>query len=192
LATFRNFLARRLPGRSEALPVFSLAVFYIYSWTIFRMFYELPSWLYYLDLAKILVLVAYAMMFALVESVLLLVFTCLVCMLLPARIFRRRFVPQGSLLVSLVCFAAVTAQRRLGWILQMQSWQIIVVPLAFILLSIAVLFLAAWIFDRYARIPGFLQGFAERVSVFAYLYLPVGLLSLLVVIFRNLVGSKSG
>ncbi len=186
MATFRNFLARRLPSRSEALPVFSLAVFFIYSWTIFRMFYELPSWLYYLNTAKILVLVAYAMMFALVESSLLFVFTCLIGLLLPEKIFRHRFVVQGSLLVSLVCFAAVTAQRRLGWILQMQTWQIIVVPLAFILLSIVVLVLSAWIFDRYNRIPGLLQGIVERISVFAYIYVPIGLLSLVVVVFRNL------
>jgi hypothetical protein len=166
--------------------VFSLAVFFIYSWTIFRMFYELPSWLYYLNISKILVLVAYAMMFALVESSLLFLFTCLIGLLLPVRIFRHRFIAQGSLLVSLVCFAAVTAQRRLGWILQMQSWQIIFVPLAFILLSIALLVFSAWIFDRFARIPGFLQRLAERISVFAYIYLPVGLLSLVVVIFRNL------
>ena len=166
--------------------MFSLAVFFIYSWTIFRMFYELPSWLYYLNTAKILVLVAYAMMFALLESSLLFIFSCLIGLLLPVKIFRHRYVVQGSLMVGLVCFAAVTAQRRLGWILQMQSWQIIVVPLAFILLLMVVLILSAWIFDRFTRIPGFLQGIVERISVFAYIYVPIGLLSLVVVVFRNL------
>ena len=186
MVTFRNYLARKLPSRSEALPVFSLAVFFIYSWTIFRMFYEPPSWLYYLNILNILVLVAYAMMFALVESSLLFVFTCFIGILLPERIFRQRFVTQGCLLVSLVCFVAVSAQRRLGLILQMQSWQIIIVPLAFILLSIAILVLSAWIYDRFTRIPAFVQGLAERISVFVYIYLPLGLLSLGVVLFRNL------
>lgn len=186
MGTYKNLLRSRLPGRSEALPVFSLAIFYIFSWTIFRMFYELPSWLYYLSLFNILVLVAYSMMFALLESVLLFSFTCLVSLILPENLFRARFVAQGSLLVSLVCFAAVTAQRRLGWLLQMQAWQTIVVPLAFILVSIALLVLSAWLFKRVPRIPALIQGLSERMSVFAYLYLPLGLLSLVVVIFRNL------
>lgn len=150
------------------------------------MFYELPSWLYYLNILNILILVAYTLMFALLESTVLFLFTCLASLVLPERIFRERFVPQGCLLVSLVCLAAVSAQRRLGWLAQLQSWQIVIYPLAFILLSFVLLALSAWIFDRFPRIPTLVQRLAERITVFTYLYLPLAVLGLAVVLFRNL------
>lgn len=184
--TFSQFLRRKLPARREALLVFSLAVFLVYSWTIFRLFYELPSWLFYLGIGKILVLVAYALSFALLESALLFAFACLYSLLLPVRVFRAQFIAQGSLLVGLVSLAAVTAQRNLGKIPQLQSWEVIVYPLAAVLMLIPILLLSTWVFERLNPLPLLLQSLAERISVFSYLYLPLGLLSLALVVIRNL------
>jgi hypothetical protein len=186
LATFREFLLNRLPTRSEALPVFSLAVTFIYSWTLFRMFYEVPSWIFYLSILNILVLVAYSLAFALFESLLLFAFTCLVSLCLPARIFKSKFAAQGSLLVSLVCLAAVSTQRRLGWLAALKSWQIVAYPIIFVFLLFAMAILASWIFERFPRLARLVKGLVDRFTVFTYLYVPVSLMSLAVVILRNL------
>jgi hypothetical protein len=151
------------------------------------MFYEVPSWIHYLAIGDILVLVAYTLAFAFVESLLLFTFICLISLCLPVRVFKNKFIAQGSLFVGLICLSAVTVQRRLGWLVELQSWQIINYPLLFVVLLFGIAFLSAWIYDRFASLPKYINRIAERFTVFSYIYVPVSLLSLVVVILRNLV-----
>lgn len=150
------------------------------------MFYEIPSWLYYLGLSEILVLVAYTLAFTLVESLLLLAFACLFSLVLPGRVFRQYFVAQGSLLVAVVCLAALAIQRRLGWLAEMETWQIIVYPIIFLVTLMCLAFISRLVLDRSARLQKFFLLLGDRISVFTYIYVPPSLLSLGVVILRNL------
>ena len=149
------------------------------------MFYEVPSWLYYLNLSDILVLVAYILLFALIESILLLGFVILLSICLPNRVFKNKFIAQGSMVVGTVCVAAVSVQRRLGLLNELKSWQIIVFPLVFVFFVFIVAAFFAKLLDHYTKLQSLLQGLVDRVTVFTYFYVPLSVLSLFVVIFRN-------
>jgi hypothetical protein len=90
-------LFRRLPPKNEIFPVYAILVFLIFSWALYRFFWYLPSWLEYLSLPAVLVVLSYSLAFALFESLVMMGVFLLLNLCLPAALFRRHFVAQGSL-----------------------------------------------------------------------------------------------
>ena len=169
------------------MPVFSLILFIVFSWAIFRMLFQIPSWLYSHTKTGILFLAAYVFAFSLIESLLLLGFLLLLCFILPQRLFRGRFISQGGLLV-LTCTAwalLLQYQRESfgqSYVLELSGWLLL-----FLLSLLAILFASSYLFQRFNRMQTALETIADRMIVFAWLYVPVGILSSAIVILRNIV-----
>lgn len=181
----------RLPPRREAFLVFSVLVFCIYSWTLYRFFYQLPSWLNYTNLNGLLFISAYVLSFALIESLAMLGFILLLSVILPLRLFRQRFVTQGSTVALALSLGAVLLQRQVSILYDLELWQLIAAPLLVLAGLAALILLAPLLYDRLTfrqkpLLPRLLNELAERMTIFAYLYVPISLLGLLVVLFRNL------
>lgn len=167
--------------------MFSLILFIVFSWAIFRMLFQIPSWIMSHSKSGIFFLASYVFSFALLESVLLFTFLLLICFILPQRIFRERFVAQGSLVI-LACTAWALFLQFQGEALtkiglsELTTW-IIVFFLSLLLITLVSYFL----FKKYNRIQSALEALADRMTVFAWIYVPVGLVSITIVIIRNIV-----
>ncbi len=182
LATIKT----RLPEASQILPAFSVIVFVVYTWSLYRMFFQLPSWLGYLSLTNVLSLTAYVLMFALFESLFLLGILLVSGALLPKSWLRKDFTVQGSTLTGVAAFGAYLVQRKVGLLYKLSPEQLLLNILLSLLGLILTLAISAFIYSKLPRLQGWVRSLAERMTVFAYIYIPLSILSLVVVILRNL------
>jgi hypothetical protein len=132
-------------------------------------------------------ILAYVLAFALVESLLVIGLLLLLSFLLPPRYLRDHFKTQGSLMAIIFGVMAILAHKYLSITYPWSHRQIIVYST---LAVSAVVFLALVIsyisVRRSARFEKLIVGLAERVSIFFYIYIPLGILSLIVIGIRNI------
>jgi hypothetical protein len=179
-------LRARLPSQNQVFLVFSVIVFVVFSWTLIREFFQVPSWLKYMVLGDILVLTAYILAFALFESLLVLGFLLLLSIVFPVKIFRDKFIAQGCSLVIVAGLGAVLLQENISLVYHLKIRELIVYPLIILLGLVILVFALAFVFDRLSVFQRLIEAIADRMTVFSYLYLPLGLIALVIVILRNL------
>ena len=177
----------KIPTRRESLPVFSLILFIVYSWTIYRMLFQIPSWLYSHSKTGIFFLAAYVFAVALIESLLLFGIVLLINLILPRRIFRDQFIVQGSLMVIACTIWALILKFQSDNsgskdFLEVSAW-ILIFLLSLLLLAVV----SSFLMQRYPRGKTVLEAIADRMIIFAWIYVPVGLVSLAIVLVRNLI-----
>lgn len=176
----------KLPSRQEALAVFSVILFIVYSWTLYRTFWWVPSWLEYLSIWGILVIIAYALAFALFESLVLMGVISVLSLLLPRRIFKDQFIVQGSTLSLVLGVGAFLIQRNVGVIYRLELEQTLLYPALILAGVILLAFSFSLVFRKIRILSRLALMIAERMTIFVYLYVPLGLIGLLVVVARNL------
>ncbi len=182
----RQWLASRLPGKDETFSVFSLIVFIVFTWAIYQMVWKLPSWLFLMGLLQISVVAAYVLAFALIESLVMLASMLLLALIIPRRLFRDKFVPQASLLVTILSLLAIYLQGHLNLLTGMALAQLVILPFIFLIGIFVYVLLFSILIERTSVVPRLIQAAANRLTVFAYVYVPISLLCLLVVIARNI------
>jgi hypothetical protein len=181
-STFRN----RLPDRKQFIPVISTIVFIVFTWTIYHALYQIPGWLYYMTIPGILSLMAYILGFALLESLMVSALLVLYCIILPPRWFKDNFAAQGFLLSVVLALTAYLLRTGFEKIQKLDNWQLVAIPVG-ILLGIALLSpLLAYILDRIPKLKDWLEIVANRITIFSYIYIPLGIAGWLVVFVRNL------
>ena len=183
-----NCLKSRLPSRSEALAVFSIFIFFVFSWTLYRVAWYTPSWLEYLSIWSVLIIIAYVLAFALLESIGALALVVLFSLIFPSRFFKEKYALQGSSLAAVLSIGAALLQRKINLVYRLELWQLIVYPLAGLLACVLLILLLAFLFRRFPLFSRLANALLERMLIFVYLYTPLGLLGLLVVLARNLIG----
>lgn len=184
-----DLIRSRLPTRQETLPVFAVFVFFGFSWALYRLFWYIPSWLEYLNVSKILTILAYVMAFALIESLLLTAGVVFFSLFFPPHLFKEKFALMGSSLAALLGIAAVLLQRKINLVYRQELWQLIAYPLAFLLLLAVAVLLLGLLFRRFPSLARFTLAVLDRLTIFTYFYVPLSLIGLVVVILRNLIGS---
>ncbi|MFW6042503.1 MAG: hypothetical protein ACOC9C_02350 [Chloroflexota bacterium] len=178
MATFRE----RLVSRKEMWLLLAVAALPIYSWSIFFFLERFTGWLYYLTVWEIAGIFAYTQAFALVESLLVVAGVVLVALVLPRRLLRADLVPMGTAIILLSALWAIVAQYN-DHILRELSLPMLLLWVGIYALSIV----AAWfLLYRSRRAKQLMTRVAERVSILLYLYLPLSLLCLVIVLLRNL------
>jgi len=161
-------------------------LFIVYSWTLYRTFWWVPSWLEYLSVWGVLVIIAYALAFALLESLALMGVISVLSLVLPRRIFKDQFILQGSTLSLALGVGAFLIQRNVGVIYRLELEQTLLYP-ALILVGVVLLaFIFSFLFRKIGLLSRLALMAAERMTIFVYLYVPLGLIGLLVVVVRNL------
>jgi hypothetical protein len=161
-------------------------VFPIFAWSLVNLARFLPAWLVRgLSTWELIGVIAYAQAFALLESALALGGLLFLCILLPARALRHRFVALGSMLVlvtsgwlmlvngSLRAIKRWPATRFLPWIV-------------FYLLSIAVPYV---LIHRSNKIEQGVRATVDRLTVLSWLYVSLGCAGVVVVVIRNVMGA---
>lgn len=177
MAIFRQ----RLAPREAVASVFAICVLTIQAWAFFNLFREVPALRIRMGFWEMLGTVAYVQAFAFLESLLVLLAVVLLAALLPFRWFLARFAAQGSalVLVSVLWAVAIHYNGTIGsWTgVQMVAWG------GGYLLAVA----AAWaLIARYPKVEAGIKEFGRGLVVLALLYAFVGVLSIVVVIARNL------
>jgi len=177
-------LKSKLPTGQEVLPVFSVIIFFVFTWTLYRMFYYLPSWLGDMYTRDILVLSSYVFAFALLESLIVLGGMVALAFLLPVRFFKDKFVAQGGFLAALASLAAYLLHPKLVSITPWRLLYLVLIPIITLVGTIILLVLLSFLFDRLPGLTRVVNSFAKWMTIFAYIYMPLGLLSLFVVLLR--------
>jgi hypothetical protein len=176
-----QILKNRIPHRSEIIAVLGVSVFACHSWSIWNFLHELPSFLLYFRPAEISVVFAYMMAFAFLESLLVTAGLVLAGIILPSKWLRNGFAYKGFIFVAVGSIAAFVLQKNLRY--EFPSTQMLMLNLV-IPLALIALFIAA------SHVVGPLQtvllDIQDRISIMLYVYVPIGLVSLVVVAFRDL------
>ena len=175
----------RIPGTQNILAVYAVIVTMIYSWTLITSFYKLPSWLFYLTVGQILSMYAYFFLANLLESLIVLAGVLLLDFTIFAPLKNRQEFQARSIVVVLIVLSSSMARLLLFKSFE-ASETFIDGELTWWLLTVVIGLFLAVVLPWNKMIRGFLEGLAERFSIFVYLYIPLSLISIVVVIVRNL------
>ena len=178
-------MCARLPSTNEIIPIYATIVFPIFSWTIFVALYNLSIWLNQLVIGELLILLTYILGISFIESLILLAGIVILAAILPAKFLRDQFVPQAGLMLWLIFILAFAAQMGQIYFTFWDQYAMVVYALGAVSLA-AVLFLPYFVVSKYKRVVKFMEAFANRLTVFLAIYIPVGVVSLVTIILRNL------
>ena len=180
LRTFRQ----RIPEKRNIATVFAVAMFLVYTWTLFTSFWKLPSWLFFLEVGDILSIYSYAFLVNFIESVMLVCLVLLPGLVLPRRWWLDTFVSRGFVFILVLLGSALlhltlyrTPDTRDLFVYGQFGW--------WVGTGIAAVFLT-WIAGKAAWICRALESTAERFLIFMYVYLPLTIFAILFVIARIL------
>ena len=166
--------------------MFASCVVPVHSWSTFTFLDQMPGWLVYLNAWDLIGTFAYTQAFALLESIAVLLVVILLGAILPARFLRDRFATRASILVLLTLGCGIVAQStgRIPFTGSM-AWP----SKSFILggtLYLASIGASYGLMHRYRHLEEAVHAFMERLTVFLYIYVPVGILSVAIVVVRNI------
>jgi len=172
---------QRFPTIKQISPVFALTFFLFNAWTLFRFFWKLPGWLYFLTVREILGVLAYSFSTNLLESMVIIIGLVSMTAVLPNKWFRDVFGPAGTVFVILLL-------SYMGYFLfqiySREDYPSEVVKFAPIV--IAGLFVFASLLARVSIIRKILNALTDRITVFLVFLLPLGIISLVVVLMKNI------
>ena len=172
----------RFPSTRDLLAVFAVVATFVYGWTIVILFWKLPSFLLFATPGELFAITSYVLVSALIESLVVMGLLAGTSFLLPARFFRDDFLVRASWLVmigygSVMLFLKLNALFETVFGRSVDAWS------AGTILSCL---LAAWISPRIKFMRSVAEWVSDRFQVFLFLLIPLSLLSLVVVIIRNL------
>lgn len=174
-------MGTRFPDRNEITAVLSIAVFVCFSWSIIGFFNKLSSFILYFKPAEIAAIFAYMMAFALLESLVSTGILVLLSAMLPPAWLRDGFAYKGFVILVIATVDALAFQKSLGDVYPPVRTLLFlsVVPLAFTVILLMVL-------RSMPRMQSFLMNVQDRFLILLFVYIPIGIISLIAVTFRNL------
>jgi len=177
-------LKTRLPDRRSIIGVYATAAFLVYSWTLLASFWKVPSWMFFLKIGEILSVYAYSFAIDFAESVLLLLVMLLVGLLLPKRWWNDQFIPKSGLWIIVILTSIMlrlyTNRAPEYWedfVYNQGAWWGYTVLLGGVLSTL---------FSRIDWLRRGLESLVDRLVVFLYIYMPLTVISIIVVLVRNI------
>jgi len=173
----------RLPKVQGISSVYAVIAFMIQAWTINVFLWQYPSWLYYLNKQEILAIFAYRIAESFIETLFVLGILLLVSIILPPRFLRDVFNVRGTafivfMLGSIILFWNRFLDRDPGVVMAdyLRIW-----TAAAVLLSVAISYASA----KIKVVSSFLIWLSDRMIIFLFILIPMSLISLVVVVIRN-------
>lgn len=185
-----KLLKKRLPVRTEVLSVFNVVLFVVFGWSIRGFLFELPSFLLDFQIGDIASILFYMLAFALLESLCVTAGLVLGSMVFPSHWFKLGFGYKSFLIIFVATIGLIFFQGyyKYGYfdILVKNDYLPLMPLLIGLIIGLIALIGLLWFFNNKPRPKYYLLNFIEQFSVFGYIYIPLGLLGILVVIVRNL------
>ncbi|HLO18436.1 MAG TPA: hypothetical protein VK206_26625 [Anaerolineales bacterium] len=179
-------MLKRLPKSQAILQVYAVIAVMFSGWTIIAFLWKLSAWLLLLNIGEIFTIFAYAMVVNLVESLIILLLLLIVCALLPSHILRDDFTVRGAILsIGLIgsLMAFVGSYTRFG----LEGGVILLMGPVLILLLTAFLLGFASKFRFMRLLHSTVLWMSDRLVIFLFILLPLFVILLVYVIFRNIV-----
>jgi len=170
----------RLPEAEKIYAVYGVIVTLIYGWSVYRFIWKLPSWLKFLVPGEIVTVAFYTLVNDLGESLLILAVLLGIAFILPGKWLREPFIFRGGLSMLLV-LGLFLGLAYFNFTLQQVSAYWIWALVGIVSLHI--------LFGKIRFLQTGVEKLVNATSVFLYLTVPLSLLSLLVVILRNIFGA---
>ena len=143
---------------------------------------EVPAWILRLTIWDLVGVVAYSLVFALVESILVFLVVLLLGIITPTRLIQGKFVALSTVLVFLTSLWFIVLHYN-NQIIEMRQ----VIPLALWVISyMLVLLLAFYLIQRKQKVEELLNNFVKRVAVLSFAYFLMDVVSIVLVGIRNL------
>jgi hypothetical protein len=125
--------------------------------------------------------IAYTQAYALIESLLILAVLFVLAFILPGKVYRDRFVAQSSVALILAAGGAILAHYK-GTELGIWNARGFLVWSGILL---ALIGLSSWLISRFDKMRKGIEALADRMQVLATIYIAVGIISVVIVIIRN-------
>lgn len=175
-------MRRRLPALQEILPVYVVITTAVFSWSIVALIWKLPSWMLFLDAGEILSIFSYTFSVNLLESLLWLVVLLVAAILLPPAALRDQFAVRGAIVSLFVLISlALYINRYAEWGQKLLDYSSV-----WIVGTLLVSILMAFLSSRIATLGSGVLRLADRLTIFLFLYIPLAIISLIVVLIRNM------
>lgn len=175
-------MKNRLPEFSAILSVYAVISSLIYGWTLVIFLWKLPSWILFLTISEIMVLLAYSLTSALMESLAVLGTLLLASALLPPAWMRDLFVARGT-------FTAITGLGAIMLYLYQYAsigYDFINELIPWSLAALGLTLLVAFLAGRIRLLVRTAAWISDLLTIFVYVSVPASLVSLLIVLYRNL------
>lgn len=181
-------LRDRLPSFRDVLLVFAVCTFPIHIWALLSLFQKIPVYLLRLSTSELIGIVAYTLSYALLESLLLVIFLILLSMALPERSFRSRFVTQGTVLIAVISLWLIPVHYQGSILLALEANLMQYMALIFIwtVSFVTLVALLSSMLRRHRWFERSISHFVDRVTVLAVLYVFLDLLSVGILLVRNI------
>ena len=177
-----KWIKYRLPNWPEIFPVFSVIVFWAYSWYILMFTFKLPSWMLEVTFGEILAYFSYGMFWVFLDAIQLLAILVSVALILPPAWFKNDFSVSGGALAGLLFAWIVFVQFSLRTLFGLPAFQ----QLALLLVIMLSLIVTVLVVRRLLFFRKIILWFISSTSIFVYLYGFLTVIGILVVLIRNL------
>jgi hypothetical protein len=168
---------KRLPSFSDIVPVYAVIAFMLFAWSILLFFWYLPSWLNFMTFNDLLGVFSYVMASSFIEGLAFLFFLLLLSFIPPQKYFRDEFAVYGT--STALCVIGLIITR----LVLFNFWSMSIPQFKTLLFLFPVIFSILAVVLRPVRQA--LLWLSDRLIVFLYILLPVSILSLLVIVVRN-------
>jgi hypothetical protein len=163
----------KVPEKHLQITVLGFVVFLVFSWSIFWFLYRLPSWTYYLGAIDILSIFAYSMASSLFESLVIHLIMVMFAVVLPTDWFGSKYGAQSAVTLLAVIFVTFFSLGSTNQFI----WQ---------LLFLLIIIISNILVIRLEKLNQVINTLVGRFDIFIYVYIPLGVIGVLVVIVRNI------
>jgi hypothetical protein len=174
-------IRNRFPSRSDMIAALAVAVFVCFSWTIIGFFNKLSSFILYFTPGEIGNIFAFMMAFALLESLVAAGLLILLSAVLPSSWLRDGFAVKAFVILLVAALAAILFQKALRD--YFPSTQTL---LAYSMIPLLVMAFLVWFVHSRPRLQKILLSVQDRILIMLFIYVPIGVIGLLVVMARDL------
>jgi hypothetical protein len=172
----------RLPPGNDLFLGYAACAFPIFVWSIYHVFKEVPAWLIRLSTWDLIGAVAYTQAFALVESLIVFILLTILAALLPASILRSHFSSLSLTIILVTSVWFILAHFNAETIRLWGGKQFLIWGMLYTL-SLAVAIFLVYQLKFLQRV---IDAALQRLSVLSYIYVFIGIVSLIIVIVRNI------
>jgi hypothetical protein len=174
-------LRKKIPPLHEVLALYATIVFLVYGWASVTFFWKVPSWLYFLSLGEIAAILSYTFASSLLECTIILLIFLFASLVLPSRLLSDRFVVRGSIIIYVLTFWV--ALFNLNALIELPTRRDVI---SFGVIALLTVGLGLMIADRISFVQRLLIGLGHRLTVFLFLWLPLSLVGIFVILLRIL------
>jgi hypothetical protein len=163
------------------IAVLAVAVFACFSWTLIGFFNKLSSFILYFTLGEIANIFAFMMAFALLESLITAGLLILLSVILPSSWLKEGFAFKGFVIVLVATTTAILFQHALR-----DDFPSLGILLAYSLVPLLLIVLLIGFVNSQPKLQKILLSVQDRILIMLFIYLPIGVIGLLVIMARDL------